>query len=193
MISTCELVVVIASSWRHRIRSLCILIDVADDLDVQLLLAAYVACHEQGIKIPWDEAGKFLNTRIKVTESAIIQHLAKVRSRRVEAGLPVPPPLKRGGGSRRIGNAGNSKAADAKSYESTWQINSNMNNEYEEDTDVGVNSESDEYFDENRQVGRKHGNDSMRSYMKAQLNTASGPYYNFQSKPAGRVKMGKNI
>ncbi|PYH43163.1 uncharacterized protein BP01DRAFT_367662 [Aspergillus saccharolyticus JOP 1030-1] len=32
-----------------------------------------------------------------VTEGAIVQHLAKLRSRRVAAGKPVPPPLRRGG------------------------------------------------------------------------------------------------
>ena len=35
-----------------------------------------------------------------VTEGAIVQHLAKTRTRMVEEGLPVPPPLKRGGRSR---------------------------------------------------------------------------------------------
>ncbi|KAE8353503.1 hypothetical protein BDV28DRAFT_132994 [Aspergillus coremiiformis] len=32
-----------------------------------------------------------------VTEGAIVQHLAKLRTRRVEAGKDVPPPLRRGG------------------------------------------------------------------------------------------------
>ena len=32
----------------------------------------------------------------EITSSAVIQHLANVRVRLVEDGLPVPPPLRRG-------------------------------------------------------------------------------------------------
>ncbi|PYI36934.1 hypothetical protein BP00DRAFT_411037 [Aspergillus indologenus CBS 114.80] len=47
------------------------------------------------VKIPWTEVANTMGHN--VTEGAIVQHLAKLRSRRVAAGKPVPPPLRRGG------------------------------------------------------------------------------------------------
>ena len=38
----------------------------------------------------------------EITAGAVIQHLAKVRVRLVQEGLPVPPPLRRGGNGRTI-------------------------------------------------------------------------------------------
>ncbi|RAL15296.1 uncharacterized protein BO97DRAFT_463312 [Aspergillus homomorphus CBS 101889] len=52
-------------------------------------------CNVQTVKIPWADVASTMGHN--VTEGAIVQHLAKLRSRRVAAGKPVPPPLRRGG------------------------------------------------------------------------------------------------
>ncbi len=64
-------------------------------MDKKLLLAVQWACNRKSIKIPWDMVGKEMGETI--TESAVIQHLAKLRQRMVDEDLPVPPPLTRGG------------------------------------------------------------------------------------------------
>ena len=50
-----------------------------------------------GLTVPWDAIGSVVGP--EVTGSAVVQHLAKIRSRMEGRGLEVPPPLKRGGGS----------------------------------------------------------------------------------------------
>lgn len=47
------------------------------------------------MKIPWDEIGAELGPTI--TEGAIVQHLAKLRTRLESEGVKVTPPMKRGG------------------------------------------------------------------------------------------------
>ncbi|KAL1954836.1 hypothetical protein VTO42DRAFT_524 [Malbranchea cinnamomea] len=66
-----------------------------DELDRKLLLCIQSACNTHGIKLPWDEISNLMGNDI--SEGAIVQHLAKLRVRAVEAGLDVPPPLRRGG------------------------------------------------------------------------------------------------
>lgn len=68
-----------------------------DDLDELLLLTIQSVCNKEGVKIPWTDVSKSMGNN--VTEGAIIQHLAKLRLRRVEKNKQVPPPLRRGGGS----------------------------------------------------------------------------------------------
>lgn len=52
-------------------------------------------CNKSGIKIPWVEVAETMGHN--ATDGAIVQHLAKLRQRRVDAGKAVPPPLRRGG------------------------------------------------------------------------------------------------
>ena len=66
------------------------------DLDELLLLTVQSVCNNKAIKIPWNEVAEAMQNN--VTEGAIVQHLAKLRVRRVEAGKQVPAPLRRGGG-----------------------------------------------------------------------------------------------
>ncbi|EAW06425.1 uncharacterized protein ACLA_081090 [Aspergillus clavatus NRRL 1] len=66
-----------------------------DDLDELLLLTVQSVCNKNNIKIPWAEVATTMGHN--VSEGAIVQHLAKVRLRRLEAGKDVPPPLRRGG------------------------------------------------------------------------------------------------
>ncbi|KNG89502.1 hypothetical protein ANOM_002263 [Aspergillus nomiae NRRL 13137] len=66
-----------------------------DNLNELLLLTVQSVCNNQSIRIPWSEVASTMKNN--VTEGAIVQHLAKLRSRRVDAGKEVPPPLRRGG------------------------------------------------------------------------------------------------
>ncbi|EEP79258.1 predicted protein [Uncinocarpus reesii 1704] len=66
-----------------------------DELDRQLLLSIQSACNSAGIRIPWAQVAEIMGE--KITEGAIVQHLAKLRSRMEGDGIPVPPPLRRGG------------------------------------------------------------------------------------------------
>ncbi|KAL8958155.1 MAG: hypothetical protein Q9193_004730, partial [Seirophora villosa] len=66
-----------------------------NDMDKKLLLTIQWACNKKGVKIPWEIVGKEMGDTI--TESAVVQHMSKVRQRMVKEDLPVPPPLARGG------------------------------------------------------------------------------------------------
>lgn len=80
-------------------------------MDQKLLLSFQYASNVAGLTVPWDEIGRVLGEEI--TGSAVIQHLAKTRTRMLARGLEVPPPLRRGGGSARIPTTGNSAAPKA--------------------------------------------------------------------------------
>jgi hypothetical protein len=67
------------------------------DIDIQLLLAIQYACNKTGTKVPWKETAEVLGP--KFTEGAIVQHLAKLRTRREDLNKPCPPPLKRAAGN----------------------------------------------------------------------------------------------
>lgn len=78
----------------------------ADDMDKKLLLTMQSACNSEGVNLPWDKIGQIMGDQI--SGGAVIQHLAKLRSRMVEQGLSVPPPLRRGGTTRiSTGYSGN--------------------------------------------------------------------------------------
>ncbi|KAL1847717.1 hypothetical protein Plec18170_008378 [Paecilomyces lecythidis] len=66
-----------------------------ENLNELLLLTVQSVCNQQGVKIPWTKVAETMGNN--VTEGAIVQHLAKLRTRRVAADKDVPPPLRRGG------------------------------------------------------------------------------------------------
>lgn len=76
---------------------------IAAELDYKLLLSIQYQCNMAGIVIPWDDIAVLLGPNI--TGSAVIQHLAKTRSRMAAKGHSVPPPLRRGGGGSRFSTA----------------------------------------------------------------------------------------
>lgn len=81
--------------------------------DQRLLLAIQFASNQAGVRLPLAAAGALVGP--SVTEGAIVQHLAKLRARLLEAGESVPPPLKRGGGyGFAAGPSNTSKSAKAK-------------------------------------------------------------------------------
>ena len=64
------------------------------------MLAIQAACNNEGLKIPWAKVGQYLidqKSGLSVSEGAITQHLSKLRTALIKDGVPVPPPLKRGG------------------------------------------------------------------------------------------------
>ncbi|BCS02704.1 uncharacterized protein AKAW2_60968A [Aspergillus luchuensis] len=65
-----------------------------ENLNELLLLTVQSVCNTKSIKIPWADVANTMGHN--VTEGAIVQHLAKLRSRRVSADKAVPPPLRRG-------------------------------------------------------------------------------------------------
>lgn len=73
---------------------------------------------KKGVKIPWDEIGAELGPTI--TEGTIVQHLAKLRTRLEGEGVPVTPPMKRGGRATsnvpgaKSGNNNKTKTVSAK-------------------------------------------------------------------------------
>ncbi|KAL8914287.1 MAG: hypothetical protein Q9171_001069 [Xanthocarpia ochracea] len=71
-----------------------------DELDKKLLLTLQWACNAKGLKIPWDLVAEQMGPTI--SPGAVIQHLAKFRTRMVEQGHSVPPPLTRGGSNNGI-------------------------------------------------------------------------------------------
>ena len=71
-----------------------------DEMDTQLLLAIQKVCNTNRMQIDYDAVGElvgFVYNGIPITGSAIQQHLAKLRSRRIAVGLWVPEPLRKGG------------------------------------------------------------------------------------------------
>ncbi|MCJ1397951.1 hypothetical protein MMC11_001147 [Xylographa trunciseda] len=126
---------------------------ILEDMDVQMLLVLQKVCNQKAIKLPWDEVGAQLG--VTITGGAIIQHLAKLRAKRVEQGLPVPEPLKRGsGGSISVaGTAVNSLAGARKARSGKRPASLSFNNsaeDEEEDSDVDRASDPEASFGEVR-------------------------------------------
>lgn len=66
-----------------------------EDKDKTLLLTMQYAMNQKRIKIPWDFIAKTMGP--KYSEGSIVQHLSKLRERCADAGIPVPPGLRKGG------------------------------------------------------------------------------------------------
>lgn len=77
-------------------------------MDKKLLLTIQWACNKKGVKIPWEMVGHEIGETI--TDSAVVQHLAKLRTRMVYEDLPVPPPLTRGGRNNKTDVKSNVKS-----------------------------------------------------------------------------------
>lgn len=72
--------------------------DNADNLNELLLLTIQSVCNSNSVKIPWSKVAETMGHN--ASEGAIVQHLAKLRSRRIQADKAVPPALRRGGGKK---------------------------------------------------------------------------------------------
>ncbi|KGY14574.1 hypothetical protein PABG_12564 [Paracoccidioides brasiliensis Pb03] len=82
-----------------------------DTLNNKLLLSIQSACNSLAIKLPWQEIAGLMGGSI--SDSAIVQHLTKLRARMEESGASVPPPLKRGVGFSRTGRGTSDGTASA--------------------------------------------------------------------------------
>ncbi|EEH37642.2 hypothetical protein PAAG_08060 [Paracoccidioides lutzii Pb01] len=82
-----------------------------DTLNNKLLLSIQSACNSLAIKLPWQEIAALMGGSI--SDSAIVQHLTKLRARMEESGASVPPPLKRGVGFFRTGRGTSDGTASA--------------------------------------------------------------------------------
>lgn len=71
------------------------------ELDIATLLAIQQVCSLNGIKIPWDQVAQTLGK--KFTEGAIVQHLAKLRAKRLKEKKWVPDPKGRKPGAKGRG------------------------------------------------------------------------------------------
>ncbi|KAF5859585.1 hypothetical protein ETB97_002614 [Aspergillus alliaceus] len=126
-----------------------------DNLNELLLLSVLPVCNNQAIKIPWSEVASTMKNN--VTEGAIVQLLAKLRSRRAEAGKDVPPPLKRGGvgpSSKPSGNSSTSNAQGAKRNHKS----SSLVSEEDEALEMALNDDSTsdkDYVDKGRRPNRR--------------------------------------
>ncbi|KAJ5815719.1 hypothetical protein N7474_007496 [Penicillium riverlandense] len=83
-----------------------------EDDSTILLLCLQFQCNQESIKLPWPEVAKLIPG--PVTESSIIQHLAKLRTRRIAEDKWIPPPLKRSAAAGKSKKAGTRKKATAK-------------------------------------------------------------------------------
>lgn len=115
-------------------------------MDIQLLLSLQKACNRKGMKLPWDEAA--LHFGPTTTGSGVIQHLAKLRQKRISEGLPVPDALTRGRG--RGANRGSSqKTTSEKAKTAQKNVLSNGEDD-EEEFDVDKACDSEASFGEER-------------------------------------------
>ena len=123
-----------------------------------MLLILQKICNQKAIKLPWDEVGSQLGGTI--TGGAIVQHLAKLRAKRVELGLPVPEPLKRGSGGSMVNSTGTAiGSGDArKGRQGKRPAASSLNTSNEDDEeeyDVDKASDPDASFEEVRKKKAK--------------------------------------
>ncbi|KAL8921992.1 MAG: hypothetical protein Q9208_005446 [Pyrenodesmia sp. 3 TL-2023] len=113
-----------------------------EDMDKKLLLTVQWACNKKGVKIPWDIVGKEMGETI--TESAVIQHLAKLRQRMVKDDLPVPPALTRGGRNEKKSAVQNPTANRVSKRVSKKKEASRRADQQEEDSDSDGEYNSEE-------------------------------------------------
>lgn len=149
---------------------------VAENLNEQLLLTIQSVCNMSSVKIPWDKVAKTMGET--VSEGAIVQHLAKLRSRRVDAGKTVPPPLRRGGGSAsKPSKPAQEKATSptpvSKRKTRTHTIKKEPESE-EESEQVVVPVDSDSGSEYGKKARPKKAKRSLARRHKAQISSSNG-------------------
>ncbi|KAH2420699.1 hypothetical protein KXV44_006530 [Aspergillus fumigatus] len=144
------------------------------DLDELLLLTIQSVCNNKNVKIPWADVASTMGHN--VTEGAIVQHLSKLRSRRVDGGKVVPPPLRRGG----IGAP--NKASNASTTYSRGGARRTMRNVQESDSTAEPSdpAQDTDVSSDEEYVVRRHS--------KAQRDAANSKSSRFESKDDHRVQ-----
>ncbi|PYH96073.1 hypothetical protein BO71DRAFT_301510, partial [Aspergillus ellipticus CBS 707.79] len=119
-----------------------------ENLNELLLLTVQSVCNANSIKIPWMNVAQTMGHN--VTEGAIVQHLAKLRSRRVASNKAVPPPLRRGGVGAVCGSTQETRAAAVQENKRTR--NKNQSNP-DADESWSARPHADESSDEDWEQG----------------------------------------
>ncbi|KAL8712738.1 MAG: hypothetical protein Q9220_002946 [cf. Caloplaca sp. 1 TL-2023] len=120
-----------------------------EEMDKKLLLTLQWACNKRGVKIPWEMVAEEMGTTISA--GAVIQHLAKFRSRMVDQGLEVPPALTRGGSniSAKAGKGRSrvqkSRATRRTTNRSRLEADHSGSDDEGDDEDIDKASGSDDY------------------------------------------------
>ncbi len=136
-------------------------------MDKKLLLTIQSVCNAEGVKVPWDKVGKIMGD--KISDGAVIQHLAKLRQRMVSQGLSVPPPLRRGGGSLiSTGYSGGSSIARSNNQIGATPGHAQRTGEEdEEEFDVDKATDMEEDYGQARSKRTKRGNKKENTAWKA--------------------------
>ena len=117
-----------------------------DDTDIELLLQIFAVCRVRGIQLPLDMIGAQMRTKsgAPILGNAITQHIAKLRKKRLEQGLPVPGLISSAFSGSVSGNAGPSKAnkSSRSSRSSTTALDAaDQDNEADANTDEAADSD----------------------------------------------------
>lgn len=96
-------------------------------------------CNATGNKIPWAKVAENMGTHF--TEGAIVQHLSKLRTRRMSEGKPVPPPLRRS--AKAAANAAEHKETEHKASKKRKASDDNDNDNDNNSSDDGMFVASD--------------------------------------------------
>ncbi|RAQ40613.1 hypothetical protein AFGD_008956 [Aspergillus flavus] len=126
-----------------------------DNLNELLLLTVQSVCNNQSIKIPWSEVASTMKNN--VTEGAIVQHLAKLRTRRVDAGKEVPLPLRRGGVGSSNKSSGNVPTRTASGSKRNLRAPLSAGSEEDEGLEMNFHddtSSDEDYIDKGRRRSR---------------------------------------
>ena len=142
-------------------------------MDRKLLLAIQSVCNAAGLKIPWDKVGQLVDD--KVSDGAVIQHLAKLRQRMVKQGVPVPPPLRRGGGTM-MSSGKNVVSAKVTANILSGGLSAPVHETNEDDEEIDV----DKATDMDEEYGQPHTKRSKREKKAGIAGKAA-------SKPKGQV------
>ncbi|MCJ1244213.1 hypothetical protein MMC30_001411 [Trapelia coarctata] len=157
-----------------------------DDMDIQLLLSLQRACNRKGMKLPWDEAALFFGPT--VTGGAVIQHLSKLRQKRIREDLPVPDALTRGGGGGTRGKSQKTTSGNTKAAQKTVTPNGDDD---DEDFDVDKASDSEASFGEERNKRNKREAKSSAINTKSDVSDSEDEEYGKGAAPKTE-KVNKN-
>ncbi|KAL8666805.1 MAG: hypothetical protein Q9168_007394 [Polycauliona sp. 1 TL-2023] len=182
-----------AKSARPKTRNL---IRWTDELDKKLLLTIQWGCNSKGIKLPWETIANEMSASInsELTESAIVQHLAKFRTRMVQQGLSVPPPLSRGGTAHISGTASKtakaapSKARNTRRKTKAADKSSKSNDTSEEEVAENTDSSSEAVAREKPASKAKGSSKGKKSIKEVDLDDNESEFDAVKEEPTSSVE-----
>ncbi len=150
-------------------------------MDNQLLLTIQYVCNAENVKIPWNKVGAVMGQ--KISGGAVVQHLAKLRTRMVNAKVEVPPSLRRGGGT--VASTGSSGGRSQTTPSKTsrlalkkGQADIAVDNEEEDENDYDVDEASDPEGDFEQAHSKRPKRDSTtRGWTKVKKEESDEEFY----------------